>query len=58
MYGELKAKRSHFTNEQLSQKLADGEFTLFKELRAKLTAWVKTGLGLSRQLEQFIAPTL
>jgi hypothetical protein len=57
MYGELKAKRSHFTNEQLSQKLADGEFILFKELRAKLTAWVKTGLGLSRQLEQFIAPT-
>lgn len=57
MYGDLKSKRNQYTNEQLSQKLADGEFTLFKELRTKLTAWVKTGLGVSRQLEQFYTPT-
>ena len=42
--------------DDLYKKLSIDDFNSFKELRNKLTFWVKIGLGASRQLEELNLP--
>ena len=56
VYGKLKNLKQKFTREQLNERLTNEDFQLFKEMRNKITFWVKIGLGLSRQLEELLLP--
>ena len=56
LYGHLKTNKLPFSKEQLNTRLTDKDFELFKEIRTHLTAWLKTGLALSRQLEDLSLP--
>lgn len=58
LYGQMKTIKSSFPQEQLKNRLTDQDFITFKDTRSKLTEWLKTGLALSRQLEELKAPTL
>jgi len=55
-YGKLKELKLKFSKDELNKKLSTEEFTCFKDLRNKLTFWVKMGLGASRQLEELNMP--
>lgn len=52
LFGELKSIKTKFTTDQLKLKLSDQDFSSFTEARTLLMVWLKTGLGLSRQLEE------
>lgn len=53
LYGNLKKIKSIFNYESVTQKLSTSNFETFKVARYEITAWLKTDLALSRQLEDF-----
>ena len=53
LYGQLKTLKTTYTKDELNKRLTDEEFVTFKEIRTSLTTWLKTGLAISRQLEDF-----
>lgn len=56
IYGKLKELKLKFSKDELNRKLSINDFNAFRELRNKLTFWVKIGLGASRQLEELALP--
>src|SRR6218665_715949 len=47
-YGKLKTLKQSFTKDQLNKKLSMEDFNSFKQIRNKLTFWLKVGLVVSR----------
>lgn len=45
IYGKLKELKLKFSKDELNRKLSINDFNAFRELRNKLTFWVKIGLG-------------
>lgn len=56
IYGKLKELKQNFSKDELNKRLSTEDFNSFKELRNKLSFWVKMGLGASRQLEELNMP--
>jgi hypothetical protein len=51
LFGKFKTIKQAFTKDQLKARLPDQDFQKFKDVRTKLTNWLKTGLAISRQIE-------